>query len=107
MTSVERVLEYCDLEAEAPPVTETRPPSDWPPSGSIVFKDMSLKYAPHLKNVLHHISCHVRANEKVNVQYCILFFRGWPSLTFCPGIQWTIVLGACISVRVQSIPITF
>ena len=65
MTSVERILEYCELEAEAPPITEKRPPSDWPPSGSIIFKGMSLKYASHLKNVLHRISCHVRPNEKV------------------------------------------
>ena len=72
MTSVERVLEYCELDAEAPPVTEKRPPSDWPSSGSIIFKGMSLKYASHLKNVLHSISCHVRSNEKVSNGYIVV-----------------------------------
>ena len=67
MTSVERVLEYCELEPEAPSITEKRPPSDWPGSGAIFFKGMSLKYAPHLKNVLHRITCYIRPNEKVRV----------------------------------------
>jgi len=67
MTSVERVLEYCELEPEAPSITEKRPPSDWPGSGAIFFKGMSLKYAPHLKNVLHRITCYIRPNEKVGV----------------------------------------
>eukprot|EP00795_Rhopilema_esculentum_P002810 gene2810-1037_t len=67
MTSVERVLEYCEIESEAPPVTEKRPPDNWPENGSISFKNMSLRYAPHLKDVLHRISCKVRPREKVGV----------------------------------------
>ena len=69
MTSVERVLEYCALEPEAPTITEKRPPSDWPSTGNILFKGMSLKYAPHLKNVLHSISCYIRPNEKVRADH--------------------------------------
>ena len=66
MTSVERVLEYCDLEPEAPPVTDKRPPDDWPSQGSIYFTKMNFRYAPHLTDVLHSITCHIRSKEKVN-----------------------------------------
>ena len=72
MTSVERVLEYCDIESEAPPVTEKRPPDNWPENGSISFKNMSLRYAPHLKDVLHRISCQVRPREKVSLTISVI-----------------------------------
>ena len=65
MTSVERVLEYCELESEAPSITDVRPPSDWPQRGSIRLKNMSFAYAEGLPNVLHNITCHIKSTEKV------------------------------------------
>ncbi|PFX19388.1 Multidrug resistance-associated protein 4 [Stylophora pistillata] len=35
MTSVERILEYCNLEPEAPRETDTKPPDGWPPKGVV------------------------------------------------------------------------
>eukprot|EP00794_Sanderia_malayensis_P020176 gene20176-22151_t len=67
MTSVERVLEYCDLEPEAPLETDKKPPNDWPSRGSILFQDLNFRYAPHLKDVLHKVSCHIHSQEKVGV----------------------------------------
>lgn len=100
MTSVERVLEYCEIEPEAPPVTGKRPPSDWPPSGSIIFKNMSLKYAPHLKNVLHRICCHIRSNEKVS---CKDFITDQPS-NCCTSkyLSWLTVILEPINLRHNS-----
>lgn len=66
MTSVERVLEYCELESEPPIETDVKPPDDWPKRGSIRFKDMSFSYAKGLPNVLNGINCHIKSNEKVS-----------------------------------------
>ena len=65
MTSVERVLEYCELESEAPPETDLKPPNDWPQRGSIRLKNMSFAYAKGLPDVLHDITCHIKSSEKV------------------------------------------
>lgn len=65
MTSVERILEYCDLESEAAPETEVKPPPNWPSNGNIVFDNMSLAYHKSLPNVLHNISCNIKPKEKV------------------------------------------
>lgn len=65
MTSVERILEYTDLEPEAPSETDVKPPKDWPAKGKIVFENMSFKYHQTLPKVLHNISCCIQPKEKV------------------------------------------
>lgn len=69
MTSVERVLEYCELEPEAPPETDVKPPLEWPHRGSIRFKNMSFSYAKGLPNVLDDVTCHIKSTEKVRVHF--------------------------------------
>ena len=66
MTSVERVLEYCKLESEAPPETDVKPPKNWPPKGQIKMDNMSFSYHRSLPRVLHHISCCIEPREKVS-----------------------------------------
>lgn len=65
MTSVERILEYCDLESEAPKETDTKPPDSWPSKGKIDFDNMSFRYHKSLPRVLHSISCTIKPHEKV------------------------------------------
>ena len=65
MTSVERILEYCSLEPEAPRETDTKPPNGWPSKGEIEFDKMSFKYHKSLPRVLHNISCCIKPHEKV------------------------------------------
>lgn len=65
MTSVERILEYCSLEPEAPRETDTKPPPSWPSKGEIEFDNMSFKYHKSLPRVLHSISCCIKPHEKV------------------------------------------
>lgn len=65
MTSVERILEYCNLEPEAPRETDTKPPAGWPAKGEIEFDKMSFKYHKSLPRVLHSISCCIKPHEKV------------------------------------------
>lgn len=67
MTSVERILEYCNLESEAPTETDTKPPDGWPPKGKIEFEKMSFRYHKSLPRVLHSISCSVQPSEKIGV----------------------------------------
>lgn len=65
MTSVERILEYCSLEPEAPRETDIKPPVEWPSKGEIEFDNMSFKYHKTLPRVLHNISCCIKPHEKV------------------------------------------
>uniref|UniRef100_A0A8C9R4B6 Multidrug resistance-associated protein 4 n=1 Tax=Scleropages formosus TaxID=113540 RepID=A0A8C9R4B6_SCLFO len=44
MTSVERVVEYTELESEAPWETEKKPPPDWPRHGNITFDQVNFAY---------------------------------------------------------------
>ena len=67
MTSVERILEYCDLESEAPSETDTKPPDNWPSKGGIEFDNMSFRYHKSLPRVLHSITCSIKPNEKVSL----------------------------------------
>ena len=73
MTSVERVLEYCDLKPEAPAITDVRPPSDWPQAGGITMDKMSFAYAKGLPKVLHRVTCNILPREKVRALHSALF----------------------------------
>ncbi|XP_054082256.1 ATP-binding cassette sub-family C member 4 [Zeugodacus cucurbitae] len=65
MTSVERVLEYTDLEQESE-ITKQPPPS-WPTQGQIEFKDLSLRYDPNNPPVLKHLNITIEPSWKVGV----------------------------------------
>ena len=67
--SVERVLEYLDVEQEAPAIIEkSRPPAYWPSnSGGLEVENLTVRYAPHLPLALRGISFSVRPSEKIGV----------------------------------------
>ncbi len=67
MVAVERLKEITEIAPEAPEFTEPRPPANWPSEGEIVVKDLVIKYAPDLPAVLHKISFHVQAKEKIGI----------------------------------------
>uniref|UniRef100_A0A7N0TIL3 ABC-type xenobiotic transporter n=1 Tax=Kalanchoe fedtschenkoi TaxID=63787 RepID=A0A7N0TIL3_KALFE len=68
MISVERILQYSSLTSEAPLVIEScRPPSNWPQTGSICFKDLQIRYAEHLPPVLKGISCTFPGRKKIGI----------------------------------------
>ena len=66
---MERILEYCDLESEAPVKTDVEPPKDWPKRGSIVFDKVDFTYHKTLPDVLHSVSAHIKSMEKVHIYY--------------------------------------
>ena len=69
MTSVERILEYSLIKPEAPLESEVdkKLPQDWPQTGEIEFKDVSLQYNESPQPVLKGINCLLSGGEKVGV----------------------------------------
>ncbi|KAI8576229.1 hypothetical protein K450DRAFT_192932 [Umbelopsis ramanniana AG] len=65
--SVERVVEYTELDQDPPAVVQPRPLSTWPEQGIIEFKDLHVKYAPDLETVLRGVSFKVKPKEKVGI----------------------------------------
>ncbi|XP_046392414.1 ATP-binding cassette sub-family C member 4-like isoform X2 [Ischnura elegans] len=69
MTSVERVVEYTDVEKEPPLVSppDSRPPMKWPFAGKISFEKLSLFYNPDDPPVLKNLNFAVESHEKVGI----------------------------------------
>lgn len=69
INAVERVQEYIDgtVQEPVPEIPENDPPASWPEHGEIEVKDLALRYAANLPQVIKGISFHVRAGEKVGV----------------------------------------
>ncbi|KAG8517038.1 Multidrug resistance-associated protein 4, partial [Galemys pyrenaicus] len=67
MISVERVIEYTDLEKEAPWECEKRPPPGWPHEGVIVFDNVNFSYSLDGPLVLKHLTALIKSREKVGI----------------------------------------
>ncbi|KAE8278604.1 Multidrug resistance-associated protein 4 [Larimichthys crocea] len=67
MTSVERVVEYTELESEAPWETQKRPPPDWPSKGLVTFDRVNFSYSGDGPLVLHNLKAMFRPREKVGI----------------------------------------
>uniref|UniRef100_A0A3Q2PI33 Multidrug resistance-associated protein 4 n=1 Tax=Fundulus heteroclitus TaxID=8078 RepID=A0A3Q2PI33_FUNHE len=67
MTSVERVVEYTELESEAAWETEKRPPPDWPSRGTVIFDSVNFSYTGDGPLVLKDISATIQPSEKVGI----------------------------------------
>ncbi|NXR35906.1 MRP4 protein, partial [Zosterops hypoxanthus] len=67
MISVERVMEYTELEKEAPWETNKHPPPDWPNQGMIAFENVNFTYSLDGPLVLRHLSVIIKPKEKVGI----------------------------------------
>ncbi|KAJ7591990.1 P-loop containing nucleoside triphosphate hydrolase protein [Mycena floridula] len=71
LNSVERVVEYLDVPQEPSALIESnRPPAYWPSNSTdslIIVEDLTIKYAPDLPAVLHHVSFTLKAGERVGL----------------------------------------
>lgn len=65
MTSVERVLQYTDLEQEPKPDIE--PPPSWPNNGHVQFRGMSLRYDPSDAPTLINLNVDIQPGWKVGI----------------------------------------
>lgn len=77
MTSVERVVEYTELESEAPWETDKHPSPDWPRCGCITFDRVNFSYSADGPVVLKNMTAVFRSREKVsavttvNMLWCV------------------------------------
>ncbi|KAL9978597.1 hypothetical protein ACROYT_G016132 [Oculina patagonica] len=67
MTSVERVFTYTEIDPEPGYSTETLPPAEWPTTGALTLRDLSLTYLKGAPATLKNISVCVGDKEKVGV----------------------------------------
>ncbi|XP_054723461.1 ATP-binding cassette sub-family C member 4-like isoform X2 [Uloborus diversus] len=69
MTSVERVIEYSNLDPEAELESEKdkKPPKGWPSKGYIAYQDVSLKYTPDEPPVLKNLNFEIYPEEKIGI----------------------------------------
>ncbi|KAG0278107.1 hypothetical protein BGZ95_004702 [Linnemannia exigua] len=68
LNSVERVVEYMDLESEPAPIIEgSRPPASWPHAGEIKIDHLTMRYAPDTPEVIKDVSLKIHPGEKVGV----------------------------------------
>lgn len=69
--SVERLLDYEDLQEEAPAATSKRVaallPPGWPASGALRVDNLTLRYRPELPAVLNDVSFSLAAGERVGI----------------------------------------
>ena len=67
MTSVERILEYVNLQPEEDKTNGDEAIENWPTNGSIEFINVSFKYTEKGDRILKSLNFKINAGEKVGV----------------------------------------
>ncbi|KAF9586129.1 hypothetical protein BGW38_009399 [Lunasporangiospora selenospora] len=67
LVSMERVVEYMDLDTEAPEHTSVKLPEAWPNRGQVRFCNYSTRYREGLDLVLKNISIDVQPGQKIGI----------------------------------------
>ncbi|KAH8312051.1 hypothetical protein KR044_009125 [Drosophila immigrans] len=69
MTSVERVLEYTEVQSEPPLETaeKFKPKTEWPSKGRIEFINFKLRYSPKEEPVLRDLNFTIEPQEKIGI----------------------------------------
>ncbi|XP_023228576.1 multidrug resistance-associated protein 4-like isoform X2 [Centruroides sculpturatus] len=69
MNSVARILNYSNLKSEAAynSSTDKQPPTDWPRTGEIEFKNVSLQYSKDKNIVLNNLTFRIYSGEKIGI----------------------------------------
>lgn len=67
LTSVERILEYSQLEPEKQPDIPKKVAADWPSKGKIEFKNVFYRYSIEHEPVLRGLTFRVEPREKVSI----------------------------------------
>ena len=91
MTSVERLLSFLNVKGEAASATEQDPGEEWPVSGAIEIKGLSLKYRDELPTVLKNVNLVIPGGKKVSersrAQNIYLFYLSLSLLRFKHEVQ--------------------
>lgn len=67
LMSVERILEYRDLEHEKEPTKETQVEKDWPQKGRLEFRQVFYRYFEGAEPVLKGLNFVIHPNEKIGI----------------------------------------
>ena len=69
MTSVEREMEYVNIEPEASleSTKDLKPLNDWPPNGEIIAREVNMKYGENAPLILKNINFKITSREKVSI----------------------------------------
>lgn len=67
MTSVERVIEFGELEREPLEEAKQTPHENWPTNGDIVFENVSLHYPGVAEPTLKELTFTIRGGEKIGI----------------------------------------
>ncbi|GAN04018.1 multidrug resistance-associated ABC transporter [Mucor ambiguus] len=65
--AIERIVEFMEIDQEAPAITSIRPPPQWPAQGAIEVKDLEVRYAADLDPVLRDLSFSIKPREKIGI----------------------------------------
>jgi ABC-type multidrug transport system fused ATPase/permease subunit len=70
--SLERIQSYIDIEHEPEPKHGGTPPAYWPTSGDIRVENLTVRYSLDGPAVLHDISFHIKAGQRIGVGVSLL-----------------------------------
>ncbi|KAJ7264445.1 P-loop containing nucleoside triphosphate hydrolase protein [Mycena haematopus] len=65
--SLERIQAYIDIEHEKPITEAGKPAAYWPASGDLWVEGLSARYSEDGPKVLHNVSFHIKAGERVGI----------------------------------------
>lgn len=65
MTSVERIMEYVDLEPEEDLIIENHKLDEWPKTGNMEFINLTMKYSAYSKPTLKSLNLTIKSGEKI------------------------------------------
>lgn len=74
MTSVERIMEYVDLEPEEDLIIEDHKLDNWPQTGNIEFENLTMKYSAYSKPTVKSLSINIKAGEKIGEYRIIVVY---------------------------------
>ncbi|KIK55022.1 hypothetical protein GYMLUDRAFT_264341 [Collybiopsis luxurians FD-317 M1] len=60
-------LYFVQIEQEAKPTEQGKPPAYWPASGELRVENLSARYSPEGPEVLHQLSFHIKSGERIGV----------------------------------------
>jgi ABC-type multidrug transport system fused ATPase/permease subunit len=89
-------------------IPDCKLPELWPQQGSIVFKDVSMRYRPGLPNVFHGISLSIKGGEKIGVVGRTGAGKSSLALTLLRIVEYSgqITIDGCVELRLWNLTIS-
>ncbi|KIK58469.1 hypothetical protein GYMLUDRAFT_45326 [Collybiopsis luxurians FD-317 M1] len=64
---LERIYAYVQVEQEAKPTEQGKPPAYWPATGELRVENLSARYSLEGPEVLHQLSFHIKSGERIGI----------------------------------------